>query len=99
MEHKRQQRLWTKCRISTIYQIRNLNDFIFTFGIARRREDEVRVEVGMDYIASDELGNLVRLGFVLDVQFPYVVRSVQHITILLNMFNVPSMTYPTAGPG
>ena len=54
----------------------------------------------MDYVASDELGNFVRLGFVLDVQFPYIlVRSVQHsITILLNMFNVPSMTYPIAGP-
>jgi hypothetical protein len=28
--------------------------------------------VDMDYVASDELSNLVRLGFVLDVQFPYV---------------------------
>ena len=37
----------------------------------------------MDYIASDELGNLVRCGFVHGVQFTYVARSVQHITILL----------------
>ena len=37
----------------------------------------------MDYVASDELGNLVRLRLVLDVQFPYVVRSVQHTTMLL----------------
>jgi hypothetical protein len=59
----------------------------------------VRAVVDIDYVASDELGNLVRRGFVLEVQFTYVVRSVQHITILLNMLNVPSMTYRTAGPG
>ena len=56
----------------------NLNEFIFTFGIARRCEGEACVLVDMDYVASDELGNLVRLGFVLDVEFTYVVRSVQH---------------------
>ena len=63
----------------------------FTFGFVRRGEDDVRTVVDMEYVASDELGNLVRCGFVLDVQFTYVVRSIQHTTILL-MFNVPSMT-------
>ena len=71
-----------KCRIS-IYQKRNLNDFIFTFGFVRRNEGVVRVVVNRNYVASNELGNLVRLGFVLDVHFTYAVRSVQHITILL----------------
>jgi hypothetical protein len=58
-----------------------LNDFVFTFGIVRRREGVARAVVDMDYVASNELGNLVRLGFVLDVYFTYVIRSVQHITI------------------
>ena len=35
----------------------------------------------MDYVASDDLGNFVRLRFVFDVQFTYVVRSAQHITV------------------
>ena len=65
-----------KCQIS-IYQIGNLNEFILTFGIVRRSESEVRVLVDMDYVASEEFGNLVRLGFILDVNFTYVVRSVQ----------------------
>jgi hypothetical protein len=51
----------------------------------------------MEYIASDELGNLVRLGIVREVHFTYAVRSVQNI--LLNMFNVPSTMYATDGPG
>jgi hypothetical protein len=55
--------------------------------------------VDMDDVASDELGNFVRLGIILEVHFAYAVQSVQHITILLNMFSVPSMTYATAGPG
>jgi hypothetical protein len=55
--------------------------------------------VDMDYVASDELGNLIRLGIVPEVHFTYAVQSVQHITILVNMLNVPSMTYATAGPG
>ena len=50
----------------------------------------------MDYVTSDDLGNFVRLGFVLDVQFTYVVQSAQQITNFLNMFNVPSMMYKTA---
>ena len=29
--------------------------------------------VDMEYVSSDKLGNLVRHGFVLDVQFTYVV--------------------------
>ena len=37
----------------------------------------------MDYVASEELGNLARLGFVRDVEFTYIVQSVQHMTILL----------------
>ena len=51
----------------------------------------------MDYVASDELRNLFRLGFVLDMHFTYAVQLVQD-TIILLMFNVPSMTYVTAGP-
>ena len=70
----------------------------FTFGFVRRTVYEVRAVVDMKYVASDELGNFVRLRFVLDVQVTYVVRSVQHITILLNMFNAPSIKYKTAGP-
>ena len=42
--------------------------------------------VDMEYIASDELGNLVRLGIVREVNFTYAgpVSSNQHITVLLN---------------
>jgi hypothetical protein len=47
----------------------NLNDFICTFGFVRRTEGAVRSVVDMDYVTSDELGNFVRFGFVLDVQF------------------------------
>ena len=43
--------------------------FYFTFGFVRRNEGVVRAVVNMDYVASDELGNHVRLGFVLDVHF------------------------------
>ena len=43
----------------------------------------MRAVVNMDYVASEELGNLARLGFVRDVEFTYIGRSVQHITILL----------------
>ena len=83
MDYKRHQRL-KKCRIRvSIYQIGNLNDFIYTFRFVRRNEGVVRAVVDMDYVTGDKLGNLVRLGFVLEVQFTYVVRSVQHITILL----------------
>ena len=60
----------------------------------------MRVGFDVDYVASDELGNLVRLGIVSEVYFTYAIRSVQHtITILLKTFNIPSMTYATAGPG
>jgi len=41
------------------------------FGFVRRSEDAVRAFIDMDYVASDELGNFVRLGFVLDVQFTF----------------------------
>ena len=72
---------------------------MFTFGFVRGKEDVARVIVKMNYVASEKLGNLVGLGFVPDVKFTYVVRSVQRIsTKLLNMFNVPSMMYATAGP-
>ena len=77
----------TKCRIS-IYQIANLNDIIFTFGFVRGSEGVVRAVFDMDYIASDELGNLVGLRIVFEVHFTYAVpdrRLVQHITIRLNM--------------
>ena len=98
MDNKRHQRL-AKCRIS-IYQIGNLKDFIYTFGFIRSGEGDLRAVVEMDYIASEELDHLIRRGFVLDVHFTYVVRSVQHSTILpnLRLFNVPSMTYATTGP-
>jgi hypothetical protein len=69
------------CRVS-IYQIDNLNDFIFTFGFIRRRKGDVRVRLDVDYVASDDLGNLARLGIVREVHFAYAIRSVQHITIL-----------------
>ena len=83
MDYERHQRL-TKCRIRvSIYQIGNFDDFTFTFRFVRRNEGVVRAVVNMDYVTSNELGNLVRLEFVLEVQFTYVVRSVQHITILL----------------
>ena len=60
----------------------------------------MRAFVDMEYVASDELGDLVGLGIVREVNFTYVdpVSSNQHIAILLNMLNVPSMTYATAGP-
>ena len=75
-----------------------LKGFIFTFGFARSSQGVVRAMFDMDHIASDELGNLVRFGIVLEVHFTYAVLLVQQITILLKMFNVPSMTYATAGP-
>ena len=52
----------------------------YTFGFVWRSEDAVRAVVDMDYVASEELGNFVRLGFVLDVQFTYVVRSTLYHT-------------------
>ena len=66
-----------QCRINISCQIGHLSDFIFTFGFVRRSKDAVHVLVDVDYVASDELGNLVGLGFILEVQFTYVVvRSV-----------------------
>ena len=55
---------------------------MFTFGFVRGKESVARVLIDMDYVASEKLDNLVRLGFFPDVQFTYVVRSVQ--LILLN---------------
>ena len=76
-----------------------LNNFMFTFDFVRGKEGVARVVFDMDYVASKKLGNLVRLGFVPDMYFTYIVRSAQVIrTKLLNMFNVPSMTYTTVGP-
>ena len=43
-------------------------------------EGVVRAVVDMEYVASDELGNLVRLGIVLEVHFTYAVRLVQHVS-------------------
>ena len=65
------------CRISSIYQIGELNDFILTFGFVRRSKGVVRAVFDMDYIASDELGNLVRLGIVPEVHFTYAVQSAE----------------------
>ena len=42
----------------------------------------MRFVVDMEYVASEELDNLVRLGIVLEVHFTYAVRLFQHITIL-----------------
>ena len=80
------------------YQIHNLYGFIFTFGFIRSSERVVRALIDMEYVASNKLGNLVGLGIVLEVHFTYTVRLVQHVSRLPNMFNVPSMTYTTAGP-
>ena len=52
----------------------------------------------MDYVTSDNLGNLVGLGIILYMRFTYAVRLIEHFTILLNLFNVPSMMYATVGP-
>jgi hypothetical protein len=97
MEYKRHQRLWQSVKSVSITD--NLNDFIFTFGFVRSSEGVVSVVVDMDDVAGEELGNFVWLGIVLEVHFAYAVQSIQHITILLNMFCVPSMTYATVGPG
>ena len=72
MKHKRHQSLW-QSRIS-IYQISNLNGLIFTFGFVLSSDRDVRAVIEMDYVASDNLGNLVGLGIVLYVQFTYAVR-------------------------
>ena len=98
MEHKRLQSLW-KSRIS-IYQISNLNGFILTFAFVRSSERDVRALIEMDYVTSDNLGNLVGLEIVLEVHFTYAIRFliIGHVTILLNKFNVPSITYTTVGP-
>ena len=48
--------------------------FIFMFGLIRSSEGVVRAFVNMDYVASDELGNLVRLGIVLEMYFTYAVQ-------------------------
>ena len=66
MDNRRHQRLG---KASNQYLSSNLNDFILTFGFVRRSNGDVRAVVDMDYIASDELGNLVRHRFVLVVQF------------------------------
>jgi len=47
------------------WSIRGTKDF----GFVRSSEGEVSVVVDMDYVASDELGNFVRLGIVLEVHF------------------------------
>ena len=95
MEHKRHQGLRKSV---SIYQIHSLYGFDFTFGFGRSRERVVRAVIDMKYVASNKLGNLVRLRIVREVQFTYAVRFIKHITIFINMFNVPSTTYATAGP-
>ena len=82
MEHKKQQSLWQSVESVSI-KWANLNDFIFTFGFVRRTENVLRAVLNMDNVASEELGNLARFGFVREMNFTYVVRSVQHITKLL----------------
>ena len=48
--------------------------FLFTFGFVGSGEGVIRVVFDMEYIASEELDNLVRLRIVLEVHFTYVVR-------------------------
>ena len=66
MEHKRHQRLVACQYLSNI-------QFIFTFGFARSSERVVRALIDMEYVASDQLGNLVRLRIVREVDFTYAV--------------------------
>ena len=73
MEHTRHQILWQKCRTSH-WQYPSHIQLIFTFGFVRSSEGVVRAFVDMDYVASDELGNLVRLGIVLKMYFTYAVQ-------------------------
>ena len=42
----------------------------------------MRFVVDMEYVASDKLGNLIRLGIVPEVHFTYAVQLVHHINIL-----------------
>ena len=70
-----------KCRISQ-YLSNRLGQFNFTFGFVRGSEGVVRRVVNMEYIASDEFGNLVRLRIVREVHFTYAVQLVHHITII-----------------
>ena len=51
--------------------------FIFTFGFARSSEGVERAFVDMEYVASDELGNLVRLGIFREMHFTYAVQLVR----------------------
>ena len=51
-----------------------LRQFNLTFGFVRRSEGVVRLVVNMEYVASEELGNLVRLGIVLEVHFTYAIQ-------------------------
>ena len=87
-----------KCRISQ-YLSNRLGQIVFTFGFVRSSEGVVRVVVNMDYVASNELGNLVRLGIVLEAHFTYAVQSVHILPYFLDTFSSPSMMYATAGPG
>jgi hypothetical protein len=73
MERKRHPTL-AKCRISPTKQTNDL----LTFGIGRGSEGVKRAYFNVDYIASHELGDLARLGWVLDVEFTYVLRWVQY---------------------
>ena len=94
MEHKRHQTLRQKSQYLSNRQ------FIFTFGFARSSEGVERAFVDMEYVASDELGNLVRLGIFREMHFTYAVQLVRKIiTIPLNMSSSPPMMYIRAGPG
>ena len=46
----------------------------FTFGFVRSSHNDLRAVIDMDYVTSDELGDFAGLGFVLDVQFTYVIQ-------------------------
>ena len=56
--------------------------FFITFGFVRSSEVDLRAVVDMEYVTSDELGDFVRLRFVLGVYFTYVVQVRSNVNIL-----------------
>ena len=48
--------------------------FFFTFDFVRSSEVDLRALLDMEYVTGEELGDFVRLGFVLGMHFTYVVQ-------------------------
>lgn len=94
MERKRHRRLE---KVSNQYLPGRANDLL-TFGVARGSEGEKRAFFNVDYIASDELGDLARLGIVFEMDITCVFCTQFNIPRFRTSF-VPSITYATAGPG